>query len=457
MKRFDRMIFGGCALYSVFQLLKHGTGTTISIDQDLHIEDILYGEPTKIDTTKTTNIVPSTSTWWRGTGDIQNATHPHLGARYWKKDGEPVFQMIVDPSPKRLGIPQKNFADSISPVVLCPTNSTGIEQEKGNEVLRKVRRGIEKYRKMVPGKEGRRPRKSRILCMIYTVDLPKSRASLKAQSETWGRKCDGFLAASNVTDHSLGAIDLVHDGPEEYGNMWQKIRSMWAYAYDHYLDDYDFFHIAGDDVFMVIENLRSFLDGPDVLRLENGYLDEISSRPEYRKMASKWASSDFYHGVHGLSSRPLYFGTPAKYKGLFPCGGPGYTLNRAALQFFGMNGVDSHHSEVRDSREDVFIGGWFEKQGLVLSHVHDRFNATRVGSSALWIGSEKKNVPMVCPGVKFLRNEYGLVGGKYVDGISEEFLSFHLKDEKPRLNRRGHTMADLIYQYHAVLYGLCEI
>lgn len=90
--------------------------------------------------------------------------------------------------------------------------------------------------------------------MVYTVALPKSRAKLKADGEMWGRKCDGFFAASNATDHSSGTIDLAQDGPEEYKNMWQKIRSMWAYAYDHHLDEYEFFLIVGDDTFIVMQN-----------------------------------------------------------------------------------------------------------------------------------------------------------------------------------------------------------
>ena len=49
----------------------------------------------------------------------------------------------------------------------------------------------------------------------------------------------------------------MHEGPESYFNMWQKIRSMWAYAYDNYRNDYDFFHIGGDDMYVVVDNLRA--------------------------------------------------------------------------------------------------------------------------------------------------------------------------------------------------------
>jgi len=280
------------------------------------------------------------------------------------------------------------------------------------------------------------------LCMVYTVDLPESRSNLQAQAETWGSQCDGFIAASNATDHSIGSIDLVHQGPEEYGNMWQKIRSMWAYAYDHFLDEYDFFHIAGDDVYMVIENLRSFLDGPDIIRQEDGYLDETSIKMK----ASKWDKEK--------GPRPLIIGLPMPHykKGLniFPRGGPGYTLNRAALEFFGKAGkMDSFLKDNIDSREDVFVGSFFQGNGIYLSHTLDRTGGLRYQESAEWLSRMRNHA-------KFA--SVGLTRGEYLDyaHVSEEFASFHLKKDKKWLKKNNRTMAELMHRYHAILYDLCS-
>ena len=49
---------------------------------------------------------------------------------------------------------------------------------------------------------------------------------------TWGRRCDGFLGFSNVTTSNLGLLRLDHVGPETYGNMHQKVRSIWDH--NHY-------------------------------------------------------------------------------------------------------------------------------------------------------------------------------------------------------------------------------
>jgi len=40
------------------------------------------------------------------------------------------------------------------------------------------------------------------------------------------QKCDGFMVASTKTDRELGTINIPHEGPEEYNNIWQKVRSM---------------------------------------------------------------------------------------------------------------------------------------------------------------------------------------------------------------------------------------
>lgn len=50
------------------------------------------------------------------------------------------------------------------------------------------------------------------------------------------KKCDGFMVASTKTDRKLGTVNIPHEGPEEYNNIWQKVRSMWSYVYDTYYE-----------------------------------------------------------------------------------------------------------------------------------------------------------------------------------------------------------------------------
>lgn len=82
--------------------------------------------------------------------------------------------------------------------------------------------------------------------------------------ETWGKDCDGYMASSDKTDPSIGAVKIMHKGEESWSNMWQKMRSTWSYIADNYAEDYDWFFVGGDDVFLVAENLRRLLTSHEV-------------------------------------------------------------------------------------------------------------------------------------------------------------------------------------------------
>ena len=44
------------------------------------------------------------------------------------------------------------------------------------------------------------------------------------------------MVASTKTDRDLGTVNIPHEGPEEYNNIYQKVRSMWSYVYDNYYE-----------------------------------------------------------------------------------------------------------------------------------------------------------------------------------------------------------------------------
>jgi hypothetical protein len=80
---------------------------------------------------------------------------------------------------------------------------------------------------------------STILCMVYSYSGRHD--VVRAVAETYGQRCDGFMVASNLTEPEIGAVNLGHQGPEDYSNMWQKVRAMWIYAHDYYLDEFDWY------------------------------------------------------------------------------------------------------------------------------------------------------------------------------------------------------------------------
>ena len=44
-----------------------------------------------------------------------------------------------------------------------------------------------------------------------------------------------------------------------FAMQWQKVRSILKFVGTHYLEDFDFFHVGGEDMHVLPQNLRYFL------------------------------------------------------------------------------------------------------------------------------------------------------------------------------------------------------
>ena len=207
---------------------------------------------------------------------------------------------INDPSPSHL---QKS-SKSLERTKVCKVE--GVIDELSYAVIAKIRRGIieiqRREQQQQINKSKRERTKPRILCMVYTYEGSHT-TNLQAVVDTWAAQCDGFFAASNMTDLGLGAVDItdMYSGPEAYDNMWSKIEAMWKYAYKHYLNDYDYFHICGDDAYVIPDNLRAYLMGEQMNNLLNGHLDDFSVM---NGRAARWKKQ---------RPRPLLLGYPLHY------------------------------------------------------------------------------------------------------------------------------------------------
>jgi glycoprotein-N-acetylgalactosamine 3-beta-galactosyltransferase len=202
-------------------------------------------------------------------------------------------------------------------------------------------------------------KRANILCMIYATDASHEKM-IPAIRETWGQKCDGFMVGSNKTDVSLDAVDIPHSGPEIYRNMWQKVRSMWSYVYDNYYDKYDWFHIGGDDMYVLVENLRLYVESDEIQMAANGgtYLPS---------------------GEETLQT-PLFLGRRLAFDGkmsrIYNTGGPGYTLNKAALKLLVTSGWGSDPDR-QTYAEDVFVSRALLDKGVMAYDTKDETGAER--------------------------------------------------------------------------------
>jgi len=169
----------------------------------------------------------------------------------------------------------------------------------------------------------------KVLCMIYTMK-ENHPTNIRAMRETWAPHCDGFLAFSTANDPRLPAISLPHDGPEEYNNMWQKVRSIWKFVGTHYLEEFDFFFQGGEDLFVIPQNLKRYLG-------------------KMLEQDGNTADDDYFVGrrFRGYGRKDNYFNS----------GGAGYALSRGTLRKYITVGWD--HQDCSPNRhtamEDVMI------------------------------------------------------------------------------------------------------
>jgi len=207
-------------------------------------------------------------------------------------------------------------------------------------------------------KETGKPR-PKIMCVIFTIE--KYHDKLSAISHTWGPKCDGIIYASDKTDGEIGTVNIPHEGKEEYKNIWQKNRSIWAYVYDNYYEKYDYFHSGGDDVFILVENLRLYLESEEIQTASNGGQYLPDGDEEYQV--------------------PLFLGRRFAENGdmtrIFNSGGSGYTLNKAALKTLVVDAMPSCMPHLHTFSEDVQVARCLRKMGVPAYDTKDEAGAER--------------------------------------------------------------------------------
>ncbi|XP_039443569.1 glycoprotein-N-acetylgalactosamine 3-beta-galactosyltransferase 1-like isoform X2 [Culex pipiens pallens] len=182
----------------------------------------------------------------------------------------------------------------------------------------------------------------RVLCWVMTT--PANHASKAVHvKRTWGRRCNKLLLMSSAEDKELGTIALpVGEGRE---GLWNKSREAFRYAYEHHLEEYDWFLKADDDTYVILENLRYFL---------------YPFSPEF----------------------PIYFGSKFRYpeyvkQGYFS-GGAGYVLSREALKRFVEQALQgSKNCTTAFDTEDLEMGRCMESVNVTAGDSRDLLGRKR--------------------------------------------------------------------------------
>jgi glycoprotein-N-acetylgalactosamine 3-beta-galactosyltransferase len=213
--------------------------------------------------------------------------------------------------------------------------------KKGNEFMNQLMsRHIQIASPTSAGADGSGPKFSsiKVFCAIYTY--PGGTSQTDAVRMTWGKRCDGFMAASTETKHNSATVHIPHYSnyaPGQYKGIWQRVRSMIGYYYENFVNEYDFFFLCGDDTFLIMENLKALLTSPKFVEYAGG---QDYPNPTY---VGSWT-----YPVWIRNRYPNWF----FYNG----GGSGYVLNRAAIKALVEQVFPVCHNVTDDFAEDLYMG-----------------------------------------------------------------------------------------------------
>eukprot|EP00051_Salpingoeca_urceolata_P035409 m.509190 g.509190 ORF g.509190 m.509190 type:complete len:523 (-) comp91699_c0_seq1:15-1583(-) len=113
---------------------------------------------------------------------------------------------------------------------------------------------------------GRSPRHARgtrpvrLLCWVMT-DPSNFESRAWAINATWGPRCDRTVYVSSQHHQGLDTVKLRLFEKESRDMLWRKAQLAWMYMYSHFLDSADWFIRLDDDSYVMVDNLREFLQG----------------------------------------------------------------------------------------------------------------------------------------------------------------------------------------------------
>ncbi len=273
---------------------------------------------------------------------------------------------------------------------------------------------------------------TKVLCFIPIISTDHDTKALEV-IQTWGKRCDRLLFASNATDHEIGAIKI--DIPiEDWAHLWQKQRETMRHIWQVYGTDYDWFLKADLDTYVIMENLKAYLTSEEIQSKKDQSLilgRRVSRREE------KW-----YQGFDHNRTLVDDFLKIIHNKFHYTMGGAGYVMNRKYLKTF-YDSMDEHFclssKQEMTFPEDVAINFCMGNLGVYPYNTRDEFGRERFhlrSPEALFNvdGSDKSSWLY-----KVHRDVGGIKGGE--DCCSSASITFH------------HVKGpDALYDFEQMLY-----
>ncbi|XP_050711672.1 glycoprotein-N-acetylgalactosamine 3-beta-galactosyltransferase 1-like [Eriocheir sinensis] len=191
-------------------------------------------------------------------------------------------------------------------------------------------------------RSGEIPETPLVLC--YVLAGPSTHRTALHVKNTWGQRCDSLVFFSTEDDANLSPEVL--DVPEGYGYLWAKSKAALTHLHAQY-PQFHWYLKADDDTFIVVENLRYFLQGRD-------------------------------------PDEPVYYGVRFRQhvRQGYMSGGGGYVLSREALRRFVTRAlpiVDQTKCATKSLKgaEDLQLGKCLESVGVVAGDSLDEVGRSR--------------------------------------------------------------------------------
>ena len=325
----------------------------------------------------------------------------------------------------------------IEPEIVCAPPGEGFEGFLGYNNLKRIRSHLDAQRLQSEISRAQDDQSEiKLMCAVYTHEGAVNQTN--AIWETWGKRCDGSLFASSISNLTTGHMHMPNYSPveHEYRGIWQKVRTLMAYLYDHFLEDYDFFHILGDDVYLIVENLKEFLASPEVQSFERDDQQNLFYAGEWLSWGEDLDSPFFNY----------YMG-----------GGSGYTLSKRALKAFVEGPLEDIEagSMMRASAEDRIVSHLFRTH-LNVTGVDTRdgrgahrYHQSSVKCASDWLHNERgMRLAIHLQSLDASLRWRGFPVDLSTDFVSSSSVAFHL------------AQPDIMRRYEMVLYGtgvdLCQ-
>eukprot|EP00475_Leptophrys_vorax_P028093 TRINITY_DN4043_c0_g1_i3.p2 TRINITY_DN4043_c0_g1~~TRINITY_DN4043_c0_g1_i3.p2 ORF type:complete len:324 (-),score=65.10 TRINITY_DN4043_c0_g1_i3:262-1233(-) len=231
----------------------------------------------------------------------------------------------------------------------------------------------------------------RLLCFIASSGEEQSAAKSRIVAQTWGAYCDKlvFIAPSPIPGINETMTQVIPKFPGETRlNLFPKIHASWKLVIENYAHEADWFLKADDDTFVYVPKFKEYV----------------------RNYFPRFIGQRFKH--------------PGEENRSFASGGPGYALNRAALDLLS-KAMDEGLCPLTTGPEDTRFADCMNRVGVTVEDTRDERGSDRFLHLPLEIRLNGRKMRKIN---WWKKRSFNLYGGKRC--CSDDLISVHKLTER---------------------------